>query len=100
MSAIHGFGLGVATQNTADETLDVFYPAPLSNIDGDLATLIKDVCGPLDDDQLAELCRGFTAIGADEQARLADQLRSSAGQVVATTLLDNAAPATVADAYL
>jgi 2,3,4,5-tetrahydropyridine-2-carboxylate N-succinyltransferase len=100
MSAVHGFGLGIATHNSAEDTLDVFYPNPLSSIEGDLAALLQGVSGPLDDSQLVELSSNFASVGANDQAKLAEQLRSSAGRVVATTLVDNAAPATVADAYL
>ena len=100
MSVLHGFGMGIATQSSAGETLDVFYPNPLSNIGDELAALVSGLSGPLDSDQLAELSKGFSAVGADEQAKLADQLRASTGRVVATTLIDNAAPASVADAYL
>ena len=34
---LHGFGLGVASKNSRGEILDVYYPAPLANISGDLA---------------------------------------------------------------
>ena len=100
MSMLHGFGLGIATQNTVGETLDVFYPAPLSNIEGDLAAVMKGVSGSLDESQLTELSKSFATVGAHEQASLADQLKASGGRVMATTLADNAAPETVADAYL
>jgi 2,3,4,5-tetrahydropyridine-2,6-dicarboxylate N-succinyltransferase len=100
MSVLHGFGMGIATQNSAGETLDVFYPNPLSNIGDGLAAVVSGLSGPLDSDQLADLSKGFSAVGADEQAKLADQLRASTGRVVATTLIDNTAPASVADAYL
>ncbi|WP_435219555.1 DapH/DapD/GlmU-related protein [Luminiphilus sp. nBUS_07] len=100
MSMVHGFGLGIATHNTASETLDVFYPNPLSNIGGDLAAVVQGVSGPLDESQLAELSSNFAAVGASEQAAVADQLKSYSGKVLATTLTDNAAPETVADAYL
>ena len=51
MSVLHGFGMGIATQNSAGETIDVFYPNPLSNIGDDLAALVSGLSGPLDSDQ-------------------------------------------------
>ena len=74
MGMVHGFGLGIATHNTAGETLDVFYPNPLSNIGGDLAAVVQGVSGPLDENQLAELSSSFAAVGASEQAAIANQL--------------------------
>ena len=100
MTALHGFGLGVSSHSSAGETLDVFYPCPLTSISGDLAAALEGVSGPLDAGQLATLARDLTAAGAAEQGALAERLRDSAGTVVATVLTENVAPASVADAYL
>ncbi len=100
MSAVHGFGLGLASQSDAGETLDVFYPAPLVNLSGDLADLVADLTGALDAAALNSLASGFESAGAPEQAELARQLMDSSRRVVATTLATNSAPSTVEEAYL
>ena len=100
MSAVHGFGLGIATHNSAGETLEVFYPQPLSNLDAEIAECVRETGGPVDAAQLNELESAFSRCGATEQAKLANQLKESNRTVVATTLIDDAPPATVEDAYL
>lgn len=100
MSEVHGFGFGIATHNSAGDTLEVYYPQPLSNLDGDLARIVTGVRGPLDAAQLNELEAAFASQGATEQAALANQLKECRGKVIGTTLGDNTAPATVEDAYL
>jgi hypothetical protein len=52
MSALYGFGLGIATENKQGETLDTFYPLPLASVSGDRAALLTDVSGRLDTAQL------------------------------------------------
>ncbi len=100
MTAVHGFGLGIATHNSAGDTLEVYYPQPLSDIQGELAEVINGVSGTLDAAQLNELEAALTAGGAADQAALANHLKECSGSVVATVLDDNVAPSTVEDAYL
>lgn len=100
MSTVHGFGLGIATQNSAGETLEVYYPQPLSNLDTELATCVRDTNGPMDAAQLNDLAEAFNRCGATDQAGLAMQLKEGNRAVVATTLIDDAPPTTVEDAYL
>jgi len=100
MTAVHGFGLGIATHNSAGDTLEVYYPQPLSNIQGELADVLNPVSGTLDAAQLNELEAALLKGGAADQAALANQLKECSGSVVATVLKDNVAPTTVEDAYL
>lgn len=100
MSAIHAFGLGIASHNSAGEILDVYYPAPLSNLSGDLAALVSEYQGELDAAALNALAASFRAHGEDAQADLAHALTDSVKTVVACCLVDNAPPSSVADAYL
>jgi 2,3,4,5-tetrahydropyridine-2-carboxylate N-succinyltransferase len=100
MTAVHGFGLGVATQSGASDILDVFYPAPISNISGDLAQAVSGVNGAIDAAALNELESAFNSVGAPQQAAIAKQLKESTAMVVATTLVEDSAPQSVADAYL
>src|SRR5210317_2098918 len=100
MTAVHGFGLGVATQNGAGDILDVFYPAPIINISGDLAQAVSGVNGAVDATLLNELESAFNSVGAPQQAAIAKQLKESTAMVVATTLVEDSTPKSVADAYL
>ena len=45
---LHGFGLGVASKNSRGEILDVYYPAPLATISGELASALDGVSGEID----------------------------------------------------
>ena len=100
MSSVHGFGLGIAGKSAAGDTLDVFYPAPISNASGELAEVLKGVTGELDASALNALESHFTRVGAEDQAAICSQLKHSAHAVIACTLEDNVAPTSVADAYL
>ncbi|MEE4203679.1 MAG: 2,3,4,5-tetrahydropyridine-2,6-dicarboxylate N-succinyltransferase [Halieaceae bacterium] len=100
MSAVHAFGLGIASQNHLGETLDVFYPQPLANLSGDLAAVVREVNGSLDAPALHELATAFDSVNCAEQAALARKLTDSQHRVVATTLIENTVPSSVEDAYL
>ncbi len=100
MTAMHGFGLGLASKNNRGEILEVFYPKPLCNLSGNLADCLSGVSGELDTSALNELANALLAANEQEQAELAQQLRESSATVVATPLVENAAPESVADAYL
>ena len=100
MTAMHGFGLGLASKNNRGEILEVFYPKPLGNLSGNLADCLSGVSGELDTSALNELANALLAANEQEQAELAQQLRESSATVVATPLVENAAPESVADAYL
>ena len=100
MTAMHGFGLGLASKNNRGEILEVLYPKPLCNLSGNLADCLSGVSGELDTSALNELANALLAANEQEQAELAQQLRESSATVVATPLVENAAPESVADAYL
>lgn len=100
MTAVHAFGVGIASQNHLGETLDVFYPQPMANLSGDLAAAVRDVSGTLDPPALNQLAVAMEAVGCPEQAALARRLTESSHRVVATPLIENSAPGTVEEAYL
>lgn len=100
MSALYGFGLGIATKNAKGEYLDTFYPYPITDINGDSAALLKDVSGPLDASQLLSLATSLEALGETHHASIARQLTASSQPVLATPLADNSAPTSVEAAYL
>ena len=63
MDSVHGFGLGVASRSNTGETLDVFYPAPLSQLSGDLVEVVNSLSGELDASALNALREGVSTGG-------------------------------------
>ena len=100
MGALHGFGLGIAAENAAGDTLDVFYPQPLSNVTGALCDQLTDVAGRLDSAQLRELSTMLHKMGENTLGDLATRLAESGRPIVAAVLADNRPARSVEEAYL
>ena len=100
MGALHGFGLGIASENAAGGTLDVFYPQPLSNVTGALCDQLTDVAGRLDSAQLRELSTMLHKMGENTLGDLATRLAESDRPIVAASLADNRPASSVEEAYL
>ena len=97
---LHGFGLGVASKNNRGEVLDVYYPAPLANISGPLASALGGVIGEIDATATRSLATDLKAAGHVSLAAVAEELATGDKAIVASSLADNAPPTTVGDAYL
>jgi 2,3,4,5-tetrahydropyridine-2-carboxylate N-succinyltransferase len=97
---LHGFGLGIAAENAAGDTLDVFYPQPLSNVTGALCDQLTDVAGRLDSAQLRELSTMLHKMGENTLGDLATRLAESDRPIVAALLADNRPARSVEEAYL
>ena len=63
MSSLHGFGLGIVSENAQGAVLDTFYPQPVAQISDDLANALAGVSGRLDAAQLRELSTAQEAAG-------------------------------------
>ena len=100
MSSLHGFGLGIASENAEGASLDAFYPRPLAQVTGAVANALQGVTGRLDAAQLKELASALEQAGESELATVARQLMDTDQRVVATPLAENAAPDSVEAAYL
>ena len=100
MGALHGFGLGIASENAAGGTLDVFYPQPLSNVTGALCDQLTDVAGRLDSAQLRELSTMLHKMGENTLGDLTTRLAESDRPIVAALLADNRPARSVEEAYL
>jgi 2,3,4,5-tetrahydropyridine-2-carboxylate N-succinyltransferase len=100
VGALHGFGLGIAAENAAGGTLDVFYPQPLSNVTGALCDQLTDVAGRLDSAQLRELSTMLHKMGENTLGDLATRLAESDRPIVAALLADNRPARSVEEAYL
>ena len=100
MSSLHGFGLGIVSENAQGAVLDTFYPRPVAQVSDELASVLSGVSGRQDAAQLAALSRALDSAGDSIGADLAAQLAAAEGKVVATSLADNAPPSSVEEAYL
>ena len=97
---MHGFGLGVISENAKGAILDVFYPTPLGDVTGPLSDALSGVFGRLDRSDLKTLANNARSAGDEALAALADRLSKSPVSVVASSLAANVAPVSVEDAYL
>ena len=97
---MHGFGLGVISENTRGAILDVFYPRPTGDVTGPLSDALSGVRGRLDRSDLKTLANNARSAGNDALAALSDRLSESPVSVVASSLVANVAPVSVEDAYL
>lgn len=96
------FGLGLGTHNSKGEWLEVFFAEPILDPPAALLEAVGsgDNRTPLGREQLIALEARLAAAGETRQAQLAAHLASSAAPVVAVLLQEDAAPATVPEAYL
>ena len=99
-NTLHGFGLGVASKNSRGEILDVYYPAPLANISGELADALDGVNGEIDAATTRSLATDLKAVGHSPLAAVAEKLASGDKAIIASSLANNAPPISVGDAYL
>ena len=100
MSSLHGFGLGIVSENAQGAVLDTFYPLPVAQVSGELANVLAGVSGRLDAAQLGELSKALESVGDSAGAELSTQLGSADCGVVATPLVENTPPDSLEEAYL
>lgn len=108
MPSIYSMGLGIGTRNSANQWLEVFYPAPLlkpsASLCSILSTVIQEAADPTDcplsDTQLKELANELRTVGETEQAHIADQLAASGRTCVLSVFVEDVAPVSVPGAYL
>ncbi|MCP8898620.1 2,3,4,5-tetrahydropyridine-2,6-dicarboxylate N-succinyltransferase [Gilvimarinus xylanilyticus] len=108
MTDLYSVGLGVGTQNSKGEWLDVFYPAPLLAPDANTAKALADTLDynggnqiiALSNEQAKTLAQALSAAGNSEQAAVAESLSDSQQPLVATLLAQDEAPASVPEGFL
>lgn len=108
MSELYCLGLGVGTQNTQGEWLEVYYPAPLLKPNSAICQAFTAVLGAATDKtsctlnggQLGALASALAHAGENEQATIAKQLAASTQPVVLSAFDENTAPTSVPGAYL
>ena len=107
-SPFWAFGLGIGTQDSNGNWLEVFYAAPLLNPDPVITDTALQVLGasstteenPVNAQQLQTLAKAFESVGADTQAQLARSLVQSKAPVIACFVKTDLAPTSVPQVYL
>lgn len=103
MTQLYALGLGVGTQNSKGDWLEVFFPVPLLQPTPDDSKPLAELLGyaggngtfALNSAQLLALSGGSTSVAAMAKALLA-----STKPIVAVLLEENSGPKTVPEAYL
>jgi len=108
-SELHSFAFGLATTNSADEIIEVYYPKPVMHPNADLSALIIDICKVAQDSNCyltvnADLQMAlYAALGNAAHTDMAELLRSmtnSGRQVIICIISKDMPPATIPEAYL
>ncbi|WP_045860646.1 2,3,4,5-tetrahydropyridine-2,6-dicarboxylate N-succinyltransferase [Teredinibacter purpureus] len=108
MTKLYSLGLGVGTQNSNGEWLEVFYPQPILNPAENVATAFTSTLGykggnhaiSLTVEKVDALAKALTAAGDSELADLCRTLRSSMRPLVVTLLESDENPSSVPEGYL
>ncbi|WP_346795795.1 2,3,4,5-tetrahydropyridine-2,6-dicarboxylate N-succinyltransferase [Halomonas sp. Bachu 37] len=102
------FALGIGTQNTQGDWLEIYYPQPLLEPEESLVSAAREALDAGQGnatvsflpEQCAALAKALEAAGHSEQAELAEALASSKRPLVAMFLETDMAPKSVAEVYL
>ena len=106
--SVFALGLGVGTQNSKGEWLEVLFSKPVLNPSEELVAALKTSIGysagnsdiSLDKGQLDALEAALRAAGAEDQAAIAAAFKNSTQPLVATVLAEDSNPASVPEGYL
>ncbi len=105
---LYAFGLGIGTQSSAGNWLEIYFPQPLVNPDKEVVNAVVaslDYQGnsqviELDPERLKALKKAFLDESLPDQADLAERLLESTRPIVATLLATNGKPESVPEIYL
>ena len=104
MTQLYALGIGVGTQNKKNEWLEVFYPAPLLNVNDAISGAVIDSVGAgtnaLTTETRKRLGKALAAAGAGAQAAVVDSLEDAKGVVVVCALTRDSAPDDLPAGYL
>ena len=106
MRSLYTFGIGVGTKNARGEWLEVYYPAPLVNLDPKMSRVIRSVFSDLGSDiepspeQLASLVSALESNNFNELASIIRTLQTTDKCIVAVLQDKNLSPKTVPQGYL
>ncbi|MFE8073211.1 2,3,4,5-tetrahydropyridine-2,6-dicarboxylate N-succinyltransferase [Marinobacteraceae bacterium S3BR75-40.1] len=102
------FGIGVGTQNTQQEWLEVYYQAPEYLPDATLVEVVRNTLNigsgnnalEVNHDQLNKLADGLTQAGFEDQAQLARACKASRRSIVVTLLESDDKATSTPEVYL
>jgi len=108
MTALHSLGLGIGTQNSKGEWLEVYYPAPLLNPSANLVNAICDVVDNSDNNrvialshkQLKAICESLREADEYDLAAIAGAMTDSEKPPVLVMLASDSKPESVPEVYL
>ena len=106
MSSLYTCGIGVGTKNTRGEWLEVYYPAPLVNLDPKMSRVLRSVFSDLGSDiepspeQLVSLISALESNNFNELASVIKTLQTTDKSIVAVLQDKNLSPKTVPQGYL
>lgn len=108
MTSLYSLGVGIGTQNSKGEWLEVFFPQPIVKPDQAVSQTFIDVLGyqggnealPLTTSQIDALAKAFDESGRSELAELLDHVKGSTRPMVAVLLESDDEPVSVPEAYL
>ncbi len=108
MTNLYALGLGIGTQNSKGDWLEVFYAQPLLKPSVAASTAIAQIIQYTDGNQAIlisnshanEIAIALEAVGELDQAALAKKMASSKRPLVVTVLATDTNPASVPEAYL
>lgn len=106
MSSLYTFGIGVGTKNARGEWLEVYYPAPLVNLDPKMSRVMRSVFSDLGSDiepspeQLSSLVSALESNNFKELAGVIKTLQTTDKCIVAVLQDKNLSPKTVPQGYL
>ena len=106
--SLFSLGLGLGSQNSKGEWLDIFYPQPLVQPSDALCKAIAPIVEykggntaiAVNSEQMSRVAEAAKAAGDSAQADIAAQLASSAQPLVVTLLAEDSAPSSVPEGYL
>ncbi|MFT5722189.1 MAG: 2,3,4,5-tetrahydropyridine-2-carboxylate N-succinyltransferase [Motiliproteus sp.] len=101
-------GLGIGTQSSKGDWLDVFYPKPVFEPSSTLLKALSDAIGykggnqvfVLDSDSLTQVADALAAVDAQEQLTICNSLKGSVQPLLLCMLADDAQPSSVPEIYL
>ena len=102
------FGLGIGTQSSNDEWLEIYYNKPVINPSEALVSAVAATLGYEGGDAAIEICAeqlsdleaAFLSVGAEDQAEVVEILKGTKQPLVVTILETDSEPATTAEVYL
>lgn len=102
------FGLGIGTQSSTGDWLEIYYNKPVLNPSDELIAAITDILEYEGGDAAIEICEAqlkdleaaFLSVDAEEQAEVVEILKGTQQPMVVTILETDSAPASTPEVYL